>query len=446
MIKHIEVDGFRSLAAFELSFHPGLNILVGPNGSGKTNIIAYFEFLSQIARTDLADAVSKMGGAGSVFRKINEAGYQGILHSMISGTVEHKGKALEYKYRFRVSFDENEQGLIFSEQTLKMKVFDEGESTLPLIPEKKWDFHIRAMADGSRYKSEIVTWNVNQIPYPMFFGELKNEQVGNQLSKFISGELTLGDSIISALAQIMPSVREVSIEMRGGETFNIIPSRVVSPENSARLPGIERDGSGLAATLYALKHEKKPTRRRLGFIFSRLHRSSASFRRVKLTEIIRYMRLANPAIEDVDVINDSFDNRLRVTCKLHSGSQRVDLPLGSMSDGTIKWLTLITAALTSESIFSIEEPENFLHPRMQSEIVSIMRDAAMKKRRQGYVLLTTHSETLLNSSAPDEIVVVSFEEGKTRASRCSNSKDLAAEISRTGFGLGHYYMGGAIEG
>ena len=44
MITKIKVDGFKSLKNFELELHEGLNILVGPNGSGKTNIVLFFEF------------------------------------------------------------------------------------------------------------------------------------------------------------------------------------------------------------------------------------------------------------------------------------------------------------------------------------------------------------------------------------------------------------------
>jgi predicted ATPase len=114
-----------------------------------------------------------------------------------------------------------------------------------------------------------------------------------------------------------------------------------------------------------------------------------------------------------------------------------------MSDGTIKWAALITAILTYPSIFAIEEPENFLHPLMLIEILSLMRTTTADKF--SFVIMTTHSETLLNAANPNEVIVVSMENGVTRGRRPSNPEYLAREISETGFGLGHYYLAGDLS-
>src|SRR5437016_2655856 len=65
MITHVKVDGFKSLTGFRLSFYPGLNILVGPNGSGKTNIVSFFEYLADLMEGDASEATSRVGGAGA---------------------------------------------------------------------------------------------------------------------------------------------------------------------------------------------------------------------------------------------------------------------------------------------------------------------------------------------------------------------------------------------
>jgi predicted ATPase len=116
-----------------------------------------------------------------------------------------------------------------------------------------------------------------------------------------------------------------------------------------------------------------------------------------------------------------------------------------MSEGTIKWLSLITAILTHHTIFAIEEPENFLHPLMQQEIVKIMREAGIRRGGSSFMIMSTHSETLLNAAQPDEILVVSMHHGSTTAIRPPNEEAVRREIQATGFGLGHFYITGALD-
>ena len=232
-------------------------------------------------------------------------------------------------------------------------------------------------------------------------------------------------------------------DMIRGETYNIVPSRARVAEDSAKAPGIDRDGGGLSATLYAIKR-KKPIYPRYfpyGFYFER----RAINESVTLRDLLRYLNLANGSISNIDVVNDAFNNQLKVTLTVKSGNYHAMLPLTAMSDGTIKWIALTTAVMTASSIFSIEEPENYLHPLMQAQVLDIMREILFKKRQYSFTVMTTHSETILNNSKPEELIVVSFDDGRTRARRCSNAIQLAEEIKKTGFGLGYYYMAGAVE-
>src|SRR5207249_5014638 len=140
--------------------------------------------------------------------------------------------------------------------------------------------------------------------------------------------------------QLWPLVRDLS----GGKIYNIVPSAVKLAEDSAKPPGIARDGSGLAATLYALQRSNYPES------FSPWYyavRPARRFPEGALDQLKDYLRLVNSTIEDINVSNDPFDNQLRVRFRIHSGDYAAILPLGLMSDGTLKWIALITAALTA---------------------------------------------------------------------------------------------------
>jgi predicted ATP-dependent endonuclease of OLD family len=256
--------------------------------------------------------------------------------------------------------------------------------------------------------------------------------------------LSINDSILIVLPRFIERGFAISGDIRCGETFNIIPSRVRMVENSARPPGIAKDGSGLAATLYSMV-KKEPEYKRKMFLY-RTHAQRPHFRSTRtIKDLINYVKLANSSISDIHPYNDPFENQLKLVFTIKDGDYEAFLPMSIMSDGTLKWITLITAVMTSESLFSVEEPENYLHPQMQSEILSIMRTSIKEKESFSCIIMTTHSETLLNSARPEEIIVTHFENGCTIASRPKNKDIINTEIKKTGFGLGYYYLAGALE-
>ena len=61
MVTHVKVEGFKSLASVDVALGP-LNVLIGANGSGKSNFLAFFDFLLAVNRGGLAFEVAKGGG------------------------------------------------------------------------------------------------------------------------------------------------------------------------------------------------------------------------------------------------------------------------------------------------------------------------------------------------------------------------------------------------
>jgi hypothetical protein len=43
------------------------------------------------------------------------------------------------------------------------------------------------------------------------------------------------------------------------------------------------------------------------------------------------------------------------------------------------------------------------------------------------------------------MVIVEMRDGRTEARRPENGVELISEIKKTGFGLGYYYLAGAVE-
>ena len=66
MISSVSIQGFKSFKSLnDFSLRP-LNVLIGPNRSGKTNFLDFWDLLSQAGKQQLPNAINKRGGIDSV--------------------------------------------------------------------------------------------------------------------------------------------------------------------------------------------------------------------------------------------------------------------------------------------------------------------------------------------------------------------------------------------
>jgi DNA replication and repair protein RecF len=69
-VSHLQLHDFRSYEGVEVGLEPGVNVLVGPNGQGKTNLVEAVDYLASLASHRVAtDApLVRMGAAQAVVR------------------------------------------------------------------------------------------------------------------------------------------------------------------------------------------------------------------------------------------------------------------------------------------------------------------------------------------------------------------------------------------
>jgi predicted ATPase len=430
MITNIKVNGFRSLNGFSLQLKPGLNILVGPNGSGKTNIIAFFEFLSNMVENGVTNAVNAMGGVGSVFGKFGGDNDESChkIDSEITGSCEsQKNNYINYRYKFSIEASPDFSKIFFSEQIIDIN-FSEQFNQEYYAEEKSFHLKQSLLGEERKYTVKNLDSSLDDLSFLKFMGE----GLEDFLHSFLGEEL----SIVIILKYIFNN-NKIATDLHSGQAFNFIPSKIKMPEAASSAIGIKRDGSGLAATLYAIDaiKNKKAYQQNI----------ENNLDNVSISDIIKYVKTANNSIDKIIVYIDSFENLLKIKFSIIKDNEEIYLPITSMSDGTIKWVSFVTSILTSPTVFSIEEPENYLHPAMQRAAIALMRDTIDNKGKKSSILMSTHSETILNSASPNEIIITEFKNASTIAKRCSNIEDIKSEIAQTGFGLGYYYITGSIE-
>ena len=114
------------------------------------------------------------------------------------------------------------------------------------------------------------------------------------------------------------------------------------------------------------------------------------------------------------------------------------------SDGTLRALAILLAIEThsSNSTILIEEPEQNLHPWAVRSIIEHIREAISERNLQ--VILTTHSQQVLERVHPDEVLVAT--RTKTEGTKFKPLKDLLPHGDIVMGDVGELWVRGLLGG
>ena len=378
-IESIKVENYRALRKIELKDLTPLTVLLGPNGSGKSTIFDVFNFLSECFQFGLRRAWDRRGRG----KELKSRGASGPI-------------LFELKYReqpgtpiitYHLAIDEGTKGPEVVEEWLQWRRGAKGK------PFRFLEFN--------RGKGRAAS------------GETPDEDDERPETNLRSSDLiavnTLGQLSehprIAALREFITDwyVSYLSID----QTRN-------QPEAGPQ-ERLSKGGENLPNVIQYLK-EQHPDR--LEGIFAKL-------------------RQRIPRLEKVEA-DPMPDGRLLLQIK----DAPFDQPVLSKfaSDGTMKMLAYLTVLHDPEPphFIGIEEPENFLHPRLLPELAEECRSAAQNSQ----LLITSHSPFLLNAMRAEEVrILYRDEQGFTQAVRASDIQGVK-ELLNAGASLGYLWMEG----
>jgi len=113
MLNRLQLNGFRSIQSVDLELRP-LNILVGANGAGKSNLIAFFQLLNEMTRGRLQEHIARTGRARSLLYRGPEVTPQ------VEFRLNFAGVGGQSEYRARLSHAPGDT-LVFAEETLALR-------------------------------------------------------------------------------------------------------------------------------------------------------------------------------------------------------------------------------------------------------------------------------------------------------------------------------------
>lgn len=98
-------------------------------------------------------------------------------------------------------------------------------------------------------------------------------------------------------------------------------------------------------------------------------------------------------------------------------------------------------------LYCVEEPENHLHPRLIDALVEVHNQRQMELgERAAQVIITTHSPLLVDRADLDEVLVLEKVDGATRCTKPGSKPHLRELLEREELGLGDLWYSGALGG
>jgi predicted ATPase len=339
-----------------------LNVLIGPNASGKSNLIEAISLLAAAPR-NLLTPFREGGGVVEWLWKGHES--SGEAASLI---VDFQGLETPSHYR-----------LDFTAEDLKFRLLVEEVGYLP--------------HDGNPPRPDFEPVYLYTGGHRSVYRKRDEE---NRIYEFRQDNVSSEQSVLSqSRGPAYPDLTYISSHFERFTFFrdlNLGRSTSLRRPQAADLPGdfLLEDASNLALVLNDLQH--RPATRRL---------------------LMEKLRLFYGGVEDVTTKVQGGT----IQVFFHEEGLRTPVPATRLSDGTLRYLCLLAVLCHPEPppLICIEEPELGLHPDILPTIADLLVDAAQRTQ----LIVTTHSESLVSklSGIPESVVVCDREPEGTRLRR-----------------------------
>jgi len=408
MIKELKLKNWKSFEQATLYIDP-VTILIGMNASGKSNTLDALQFLQRTASgVGIFQAINGdvnlapiRGGMEWVCRKPSK---EFSLEVTLGSDAENQ----DYRYELTVQVN-GAKAEVAREQLTLLKFGPRSE-----MPRESRLFYTQPQEGTAPGIPAYFTTGTK--------GPGKRIDVSrSHLVLAQSDTLTLRKELQEGIKQVLTQLQLIFV-------FDPIPShmRNYTPFSET----LQADGSNIAGVLAALDEPRK--------------------REVEET-LTKFLK-ALPE-RDIERIWTEPVGKFQTDAMLYCeegwpGTQSHTVDARGMSDGTLRYLAIVTAMLTRQpgSLLVIEEVDNGLHPSRAHVLVDMLR--SLGKDRGIDVIVTTHNPALLDAAgarmAP--FITVAHRDQATGASLLMQLEDIKQLPKLIASGsLGQLSAGGLIE-
>jgi predicted ATPase len=390
-ITKVWAKNFRSIEYAELELGP-LTVLVGPNASGKSNLLDILRFLADAARDGLEATVTRRGGIDYICRRSSP---KKVFGPEIGFLYEFPSATLEYSFALmRQSRGEYRVKREFARLIATDSGFDSCE--IEVVNGRLTKPDIKMMLKNTEFTeaeddvlatslASQINQHIAALDIPVLL-LIAAEPLLPDVLLYILRSLSNQERIIISLNLLREALRLARDNLRSIGVLAIFPNLLRSPQMIA-------DRGNFASVLWDMEKKNQ-----------------------FLPELKETLAFAVPGVRDIRVKKAGSYYVVELEHERNDGVRKgLWFDLAQESDGTIRLLAMLTALFQdpAPSLIGLEEPELAIHPGAMAVMADTMKEASLR----GQVLVATHSPDLINLLPLDSIRAVTAEDGSTRVGR-----------------------------
>ena len=392
MLKSVRLVNFFSFGDCTIDLEPDLNVLVGINGSGKSNFLRAFQLLKAGVDGRLREQIAQWGGGGGVRNKGLNRG-QKEEDTQISITIRAEYlKRLGYKSNHDAIY---EIALLWSSD--KFTVIEHIQ-----LADEDWTIIFSTPIDGVKY-------------YDVNIGE---EKILIDYLDDVPGELVLPKM---ASQTEMPELRAIARALRDLDIYRLFNTTEDAPmRTTVRATGVDKllpNGDNMFQVLNTTGLKSTAA---YDAIEAGLHDVNEHFQRFRMNVY----------------------GQGSVEFYLQEKGLETPIHAAQVSDGTLSYLCLLVALYQPGRgrLVIFDEPERNLHPDMLLELGKQLERAS----EQCQIMVTTHAPGLLNQFPLRAVRVFEKDENNQTQVRQFTEEDFAGWYET--FAPGQMWRDGALGG
>ncbi len=352
IITRVWAHNLRSLEHMELELGP-LTVLVGPNASGKSNIVDVLRFVADGLRNGLDAAVTDRHGIVAM-RRWSLHGRPFDIELGLEATVD----SANVVYQFVIGSKPGGQYEIKRESGIVVS---------PDVEGGLWEFEVRK---GVLVKPQLEGAKTRQLE---LFGPARSFEITDFAMPQIRRMLPWRVRRKSAVGILANPLTSLLLFIRQMRFYHIFPNVFREPQKPGRPYPLGEHGENLAAVLRdMIKHDGR-----------------------FLPDLRDALGKVVPGICDVQVsqVGGYLVTKLKHAVEGGNG-KGAWFDLSQESDGTLRLLGILVALFQDPvpSLIAMEEPELIIHPGALAVLADLLKEATQRTQ----ILITTHSPDLMD--------------------------------------------------